>query len=100
MADHRREWAEARDELSETLLELGFPEGLGKEIAKYLGSPGAIRRMTAYLGLVKPTEMEQVADEMIAIRTEIDAWRERKKSLEANAKYNEWLYSRPFEEDE
>ena len=33
-----------------------------------------------------------VVDEMLAIRSEIDAWREKKASQEANARYNEILY--------
>jgi hypothetical protein len=41
-------------------------------------SPKAIDRMTAYLGYVKPTKAELVVDEMLAIRSEIDAWREKK----------------------
>ena len=32
-----------------------------------------------------------VVDEMLAIRSEIDAWREKKASEEANARYNEIL---------
>ena len=34
----------------------------------------------------------QVVDEMLAIRSEIDAWRDKKASEEANAAYNEMLY--------
>lgn len=32
-------------------------------------------------------------DEMLAIRSEIDAWREKKASEQANAAYNEMLYN-------
>ena len=71
---------------------LGFPAELGEAIAKYLGSPKAMERMIAYLHYVKPESEELVVDEMIAIRSEIDAWREKKASEEANARYNEMLY--------
>ena len=43
-------------------------------------------------------EVEEVVDEMLAIRTEIESWRSKKESREANAKYNEMLNSRSFEE--
>ena len=61
-------------------------------IAKYLGSPKAIDRMTAYLDCEKPREINLVVDEMLAIRSEVDAWKEKKASEKANARYNEILY--------
>ena len=73
------------------MAELGFPEELGNEIAKMLGSPKAMRRMCSYLCYVKPHSAEVVVDEALAICSEIEAWREKKQSEEANAKYNEML---------
>ena len=64
---------------------------LGDEIAKNLGSPKAMWRMISYLDKVKPESVELVVDEMLAIRTEIEAWRSKKASEEANARYNEML---------
>lgn len=92
MSDHREEWAQSRDELIRALKILGFPEELGHIIAKYLGSPKAIERMTGYLYNVKPKTEELIVDEMLSIRSEIDAWRERKASREANQAYNMILY--------
>jgi hypothetical protein len=43
-----------------------------------------------------------IVDEMLAICADIDAWREKKKSLEAQAGYSAWLNSEtrmPDEED-
>lgn len=88
MTEHQREWAITKDELNRELSALGFPEELGDAIAKQLGSPKAIRRMTAYLYNVRPKSVELVIDEMLAIRSEIDAWKEKKASEKANAKYN------------
>jgi hypothetical protein len=34
-----------------------------------------------------------IVDEMLAIKAEIDAWREKKESQEAQAGYSEWLRS-------
>ena len=39
-------------------------------------------------------------DEMLAIRSEIDVWKEKKASEEANARYNEMLYYGLGTEDE
>ncbi len=88
---YRSEWSRARDELVEAVVSLGFPEELGNEIAKHLGSPKAMARMVSYLQYVKPNTAELVVDEMLAIRSEIDVWREKKASEEANARYNEML---------
>ena len=88
---NRMWWSETRNELVRTLKSLGFREELGPAIAEHLGSPKAIKRMTAYLHYVKPKTEELVIDEMLAIRSEIDAWREKKASEQANARYNEIL---------
>ena len=91
MISNRRLWSRTRDELVQTVKGLGFPAELGEAIAKHLGSPKAMERMIAYLNYVKPRSEELVVDEMLAIRSEIDAWREKKAGEEANARYNEIL---------
>lgn len=91
MPADQREWTHARDELVRTLMDLGFPEELGNEIVRNLGSPKAMHRMTGYLINVKPKSVELVVDEMLAIRSEILAWKEKKSSEESNARYNELL---------
>ncbi|MCR5746363.1 MAG: hypothetical protein K6G03_01475 [Lachnospiraceae bacterium] len=78
----------AKEELLQALRPLGFPNELGDMVAKQLGSPKAIRRMTSYLYHVKPKTEELIVDEMLAICSEIDAWREKKAGEEANANYN------------
>ena len=92
MSDNREQWRRSRDDLVCALVSLGFSEELGDAIARHLGSPRAIDRMTAYLHYEKPKTAEIVVDEMLAIRSEIDAWREKKASREANAAYNQLLY--------
>lgn len=88
----RREWAMARDELARAVEELGFPAELGECLARELGSPKAMGRMTAWLHYERPRSAELIVDEMLVIRSEIDAWRERKAALEANATINERLH--------
>ena len=85
-------WAQARDDLVAAVVSLGFPAELGEAAARHLGSPKAIERMTAYLRYVEPTDANMIVDEMLAIRYEIDAWKEKKASVEANCRYNELLY--------
>jgi hypothetical protein len=41
---------------------------------------------------VKPRKAELIVDEMLAICSDIDAWKKKKVVEEANAKYNELLY--------
>ena len=87
-----REWTRKHDELVAAIEQLGFPGELGDQIARQLGSPKAMDRMMAYLYNVKPRTAELIVDEMLAIRSEIDAWREKKASEEANAVYNRIRY--------
>lgn len=84
-------WTRTKDELVRTVERLGFPAQLGEAVAKHLGSPKAMERMIAYLENVKPRREDLLVDEMLAIRSEMDAWREKKASEEANARYNEIL---------
>ena len=93
MTEAQKEWTSARDELVRSVAALGFPEELGNEIARNLGSPKAMYRMMAYLDNVRPKKVELVVDEMLAIRSEIETWREKKASQEAQAGYSAWLDS-------
>lgn len=90
--DSRMLWEQSRDSLVSMIVMLGFPAELGELIARHLGSPKAIDRMTAYLEYERPTDERMVADEMLAISAEIEAWRDKKESLKSNAAYNELLY--------
>ena len=92
MLSNQKQWARTRDELVRAIEELGFPAERGEAIASHLGSPKAMERMIAYLRYVEPRSEELIVDEMLAIRSEIDVWREKKASEEANARYNEMLY--------
>lgn len=85
------EWSAAKERLVQTVVQLGFQEDLGEAIARNLGSPKAMERMISYLINVKPHSEELLVDEMLAICSEIDAWREKKASEQANARYNEIL---------
>ena len=49
MTERQQEWIRAKDELVDAVMGLGFPEELGEQIAKQLGSPKAMNRMMGYL---------------------------------------------------
>lgn len=89
--DMESDWTQARDALISAITDLGFPGELGDAIAKHLGSPKAISRMTAYLHYTKPNRAEEIVDEMLAIRSEIDAWKEKKASRQAGGTINAML---------
>ena len=93
MRPEQRIWAQARDRLAAAVEALGWPAEFADLLAKQLGSPKAIDQLASYLYQAKPASMEMIIDEMLAIRAEIDAWREKKENRDARAGYNAWLNS-------
>ena len=92
MTQAQRQWQRACDDLVREIRDLGYPEEFGKDIARILGSPKAIDRMAAYLRYARPESAEIIADEVLALRSEIDEWKKKKAAQEANARYNEILF--------
>ena len=88
------DWTSARDRLIAAVTSLGFPPEFGEVMARQLGSPKAINRMTSYVYQAKPRTEEMLIDEMLAICAEIDTWKAKKASEEAQAKYNAYLFNR------
>ena len=100
MTQNQQIWSLARNRLAAAVASLGYPEEFAGLLAGQLKSPKAIDRMTAYLYQAKPASVEMIVDEMLAICAEIDAWREKKESLEAGAGYSAWLNSKERLENE
>ena len=94
MTEQQRIWANARNRLAAAVAAAGFPPELADLLAGELRSPGAMDRMTAWFGQARPRSMETIADELLAIRAELDAWIEKKESQAAQAGINDWLNSR------
>lgn len=94
MTEYQQQWARARQELAAALAAAGYPPELADIMAKELKSPRAIDRMAAYVRHGYARNMEMLADEMLAISADAEAWREKKASQEAQAKYNAYLYRR------
>ena len=93
MTPNQRIWAKARDRLALTVTKLGFPGELADLLAKQLQSPKSIDRMTSWLEYVRPRSMETIADELLAICSDRDTWREKAENREAQAAYSAWLNS-------
>lgn len=93
MNPNQRIWAQARDRLALVAAALGYPRELADLLARQLQSPRAIDRMTAWMERVRPRSMETIADELLSICADRDAWREKAESREARASYNAWLSS-------
>lgn len=93
MTPNQMQWTQEKNRLAEAVLSLGYPEEFADLLAKQLGSPAAIRRMASWIVLAHPGSIEMIIDEMLAICAEIDAWREKKESREAQAGYSAWLNS-------
>ena len=87
-------WLEAKNRLVKAVSALGFAPEFGEVMARQLGSPKAIDRMTSYVYQARPGTEEMLVDEMLAICGEINAWREKKASQEAQEKYNARLFAR------
>ncbi len=85
------EWTESKNRLVTEIVQLGFPKELGEQVAGQLGSPKAMERMIGYLHYVRPRSAELIVDEMLAICSDIDSWRQKKACEEANARYNQIL---------
>ena len=93
-------WSHSRDNLVRAVTALGFSAELAGLLARELGSPKAIDRMTGYVLQAHPRTEEMLVDEMLAIRSEIDAWRERKEAMEAQASYSARLfYGKPLDDE-
>ena len=97
---NRLEWSMAKADLCRTVVALGFPAEFGELIARELGSPRSMSRMTSYLRSVQPHNVETIVDEMLAIASEAESWRQKKESQEAKASYNQWLRWRDRQGDD
>lgn len=88
------------EKLIDILKKRGFPAEFGKTIANSLKSEKAINRMIAYILEFNPTRPEDIADEMLAIQSDIEKWKQKKTAEYYNGKYNELLNDglEPFEQ--
>jgi hypothetical protein len=100
MTPNQQIWMQARDRLVAAVTGIGFSAELAELMARQLGSPKAIDRMTSYVYQAHPRTEEMLVDEMLAICSEIQTWREKQESQEVQARYNARLYYKKLEPDE
>ena len=100
MTPNQQIWAQARDRLISAVTAIGFSTELAELMARQLKSPRAIDRMASYARLARPRTEEMLVDEMLAICAEIETWREKKESQEAQARYSARLFYQKPEPDE
>lgn len=92
MTSNQSLWAQSRDRLVAAVTALGFSAELAELMARQLNSPRAMDRMTAYIRQAHPRTEEMLVDEMLAICAEIETWRAKKESQQAQARYNLHLF--------
>lgn len=89
---------DARTQLVDAILQLGYPAEFGVVLAEELRSEQAMRRMASYLRQAQPQSPEEIADEMLAIVAQRDSWVERKISEHAQASVTAF-YNRDRDDD-
>ena len=100
MTSNQYLWSQSRDRLVAAVTGLGYSAELAELMARELGSPKAIDRMTSYIRQARPRTEEMLVDEMLAICAEIETWREKKESQEAQARYSAWLNRKNWDPEE
>lgn len=88
-----------REELIDCITACGYPREFGELVAQELGGEWSMRRMIGYLRGAKPTTMEQIADEMLAILEHRHAIVEKKMSEKAQNTVSQF-YNRDRSTDE
>ena len=90
----------AKEKLISILSKRGYPAEFGSMIADTLKSEKAINRIIAYILEFNPKRPEDIADEMLAIQSDIEKWEQKKTAEYYNGKYNELLNDglEPFEQ--
>ena len=82
---------DAYNDLLAAVIALGYPQDLAMVLADELRGEKSMRRMAAYLRAARPETMEEIADEMIAIIEQRDAWVNKKITERAQSSFNEFL---------
>lgn len=80
-----------RKQLVSIITQLGFPPEFGTVLADELGTEKQMVRMIGYLLSAHPHRIEDIADEMLAIKEDFASYRQKKITEYNNAKYNDLL---------
>ena len=80
-----------RRDIMDILVRMGYPKEFGYVIAGQLRTEISLRRMIGYLLQAKPRSAEEIADELLAIQADREAWVQKKSAEYYNSRYNELL---------
>ena len=80
-----------RKQLISIIKTSGFPAEFGCILAPGLHTEKQMKRMIGYLLQGKPSRIEDIVDEMLAIKSDFASYRQKKITEYNNAKYNELL---------
>lgn len=80
-----------RDYLITLIQKQGYPIEFASLIADELHTEKQIQRMIGYLRNVNTVKMEDIVDEMLAIKEDFKMYQQKKIREYNNAKYNEML---------
>lgn len=85
-------------QLYKLMLERGYPEEFCDIITKNLNTDFTAQRMIGYLYHYDHPPVEEIADEMISILSDLNQIMEKKELEEVNARWNDFLMN-GFNED-
>lgn len=91
--------SELSKELYRELLKRGYPEQFCSAISKELNTDFTARRMLGYLAYYDELPAVEIADEMLAILSDRNAWQAKKQMENTQARWNN-VMAEGFEDDE
>lgn len=89
-----------RKQLISLIVRYGYPVEFGVVLADELQTEKQMKRMIGYLLKGKPTHIEDIVDEMLAIKADFASYKQKKITEYNNQKYNELLAERMLKDDD
>ncbi len=89
-----------RKQLIALIVRYGYPVEFGIVLADELHTEKQMKRMIGYLLNGKPNRIEDIVDEMLAIKADFALYQQKKITEYNNQKYNELLPERMLKDDE
>lgn len=86
-------------ELYNIMIKRGYPTEFSDLVTKNLNTDFTAQRMIGYILHYDKLPLEEVADEMLAILSERNRIMAKKETEDANARYNDYLWFYPRDEE-
>ena len=80
-----------RNQLIQLIVSHGYPKEFGIVLADELKTEKQMTRMIGYLLSAHPTRIEDIVDEMLAIKADFASYRQKKITEHNNSAYNDLL---------